>query len=155
MDSTAPSFWAARRLGIELALGQGVEHRAHRHAVGQRRQVRQFGTERAVEDDDARRARHRMGGEAQACLRDRGGIGLRRRRQRLADEAAQVGVVPALDAAARQARLGEEREGFLAPRRGRVARAEGAELFAEHALGVVVAADHRGHGREPQAASAT
>src|SRR6516225_7182675 len=48
-----------------------------------------------------------------------GGVGRRRERQRIAHQRAQVGVLPFLDAPARQARLLEASESLLAQRRNR------------------------------------
>ena len=143
----------AREPGVEVARRQRVEHRRHRHAGRERRQVGELGAERAVEYDDAGRARHDVGCEVLARPGDRRLVGGRGRRQGLADEAAQIGVVPAFDPAAGQAGLAEEREGLVPPWRGGIGGAEGAELLAEHALGVVFAADEGSHGSRPQAAA--
>ena len=104
-----------------IAIGERGGERTDRKPALQRGDVGQFRNERAVDEDEpaafdiaeqfARRLGARLGR----------GIGRARQRLRLAHQRAQVGVLPVLDAAMRQAFLGEQVEGGLALRGDRVA----------------------------------
>ncbi len=102
-----------------IAVGQRVGERADRKPRLQGGNVGQFGDESAV--DKHQPARFDVAEQGAGRLRPRlgGGIGRRCERLCVAHQRAQIGVFPVLDAAMRQAGLGEYVEGRRALRRDR------------------------------------
>ena len=107
------------RVERRIAVGQRLGERADRKPRLQGGNVGQFGNEGAVDKNQPARFDIAEQGAGRFRPRFCGGIGRRRQRLCLAHQRAQIGVFPVLDAAMRQAGLGEHVEGRRALRRDR------------------------------------
>ena len=112
---------AEMRVEHRIAAGKRVGERTDRQGPRSRSgEIGQFRHERAVDEDEPARLdiAEQLAGRLGARLRGR--IGRGRQRLCLAHQRAQIGVFPFLDAAMRQALLGEQVERRLALRGDRV-----------------------------------
>ena len=100
------------RSSQRIGRGEGVRQRSGLDARRQGSKSDRPARHVAVDDDDAQRVDARQRARRPAMARLGGSIGAAAKRRGLAQQGAQVGVLPGLDAPVRQARLREGAERF-------------------------------------------